>query len=242
MALLKNVNNPDNGDNTAPGAQGTLQFFKQGSNPTTGFQVDSEGNITTAGTITSAGSTSTGPLQLTGATAGTVVAEAQVTADAAERFTVGADGKLQWGGGTLAPDANLYRYAAGGLATDNVFKLAAAATLLFGAAGDVDLYRAAGGPILTTDNSLAIATAGQGLQIKEGSNAKMGTATLVAGTATVSTTAVTANSRVFLTAQTSGAAPGALRVSTRTAGTSFVITSTSGTDTSVVAWMLVEPA
>jgi hypothetical protein len=84
--------------------------------------------------------------------------------------------------------------------------------------------------------------AGQGLQIKEGSNAKMGTSTLVAGTVTVATTAVTATSRIFLTAQTSGAAPGALRVSARTAATSFTITSTSGTDTSSVAWMLVEPA
>jgi hypothetical protein len=79
------------------------------------------------------------------------------------------------------------------------------------------------------------------LFVREGSNAKMGTATLVAGTVTVSTTAVTANSRIFLTAQTSGAAAGALRVSARTAGTSFTITSTSGTDTSSVAWMLVEP-
>jgi hypothetical protein len=88
----------------------------------------------------------------------------------------------------------------------------------------------------------AIDTVGRGLQIKEGTNAKMGTATLSGGTVVVNTTAVTASSRIFLTAQTTGAAPGALRVSARTAGTSFTITSTSGTDTSVVAWMLVEPA
>lgn len=85
-------------------------------------------------------------------------------------------------------------------------------------------------------------TAGGGLNIKEGANARMGTATLVAGTVLVATTEVTANSRIFLTAQTSGAAPGALRVSARVAATSFTITSTSGTDTSSVAWMIVEPA
>lgn len=86
-----------------------------------------------------------------------------------------------------------------------------------------------------------VTLAGNGLRVAEGSNAKQGTATLAAGTVTVANTSVTANSRIFLTAQTSGAAPGALRVSTLTAGTSFVITSTSGTDTSVVAYEIFEP-
>jgi hypothetical protein len=91
---------------------------------------------------------------------------------------------------------------------------------------------------------VSIATAGTGLKVAEGSNAKMGTATLAAGTVTVNTTAVTANSRIFLTAQTSGVSgtPGALRISARTAGTSFTILSSSGTDTSVAAWHIVEPA
>lgn len=90
----------------------------------------------------------------------------------------------------------------------------------------------------------AISVAGKGLQVKEGANAKMGTATLVAGAVVVATTAVTANSRIFLTVQTLGtvAAPKAIAVTARTAGTSFTITSADGTDTSVVAWLLVEPA
>jgi hypothetical protein len=71
----------------------------------------------------------------------------------------------------------------------------------------------------------------------------MGLATLVAGTVTVSTTAVTANSRIYLTGQGDTAGTeGWLRVSARSAGTSFTITSSSGTDTSTVAWMIVEPA
>lgn len=89
---------------------------------------------------------------------------------------------------------------------------------------------------------LIVGTAGKGLQVKEGSNAKMGAATLVAGSATVSTTAVTATSRIFLTSQADGGTPGWLRVSGRTAATSFTITSSSGTDTSTVAWIIVEPA
>lgn len=82
-----------------------------------------------------------------------------------------------------------------------------------------------------------------GLKIDEGTNKRMGvTAAMTAGSITVSTTAVTANSRIFLTAQTTGGTPGALRVSARTAGTSFTITSTSGSDTSTVAWVIMEPA
>lgn len=89
---------------------------------------------------------------------------------------------------------------------------------------------------------LIVGTAGGGLRVKEGDNATLGVATLVGGTVTVNTTEVTANSRIFLTAQDTGGTPGALRVSARSAGTSFTITSTSGTDTSTVAWFLVEPA
>ncbi|MGW7688834.1 hypothetical protein ACWGMA_08060 [Streptomyces asiaticus] len=110
------------------------------------------------------------------------------------------------------------------------------------AAREVVLSRTAANQLSLTTADLRIATAGRGLMVAEGSNAKMGTATLTAGTATVSTTAVTANSRIFLTNQALGGTAGFLRVSARTAGTSFTITSSSGSDTSVVAWMLVEPA
>lgn len=97
---------------------------------------------------------------------------------------------------------------------------------------------------LTVDQlgQVSINTVGRGLSVKEGSNAKMGTSVLVAGTVTVSTTAVTATSRVFLTSQVDGGTVGFVRVSTRTAGTSFVITSSLGTDTSTIAWFIVEPS
>lgn len=80
--------------------------------------------------------------------------------------------------------------------------------------------------------------------VVEGSNAAMGVATLVAGTVTVSTTRVTANSRIFLAAQSLGTvtAPKALAITARTAGTSFTITSADATDTSLIAWQIIEPA
>jgi len=40
---------------------------------------------------------------------------------------------------------------------------------------------------------------------------------------------------------TPGGATGSLRVSAKTAGTSFAVTSSSGTDTSVVAYLAIEP-
>lgn len=77
--------------------------------------------------------------------------------------------------------------------------------------------------------------------IVEGSNAAMGVATLIAGSKVVANTRVTANSRIFIQSQSDGGTPGWLRVSARTAGTSFTITSSSNTDTSVVAYLIVEP-
>lgn len=102
----------------------------------------------------------------------------------------------------------------------------------------------------TTDNgvdqvqvsgSLAVVAAGFGLKVKEGSNAKQGTATLASGTVVVNNTSVTANSRIFLTAQDNNSV-GTLRVSARTAGASFTITSSSNTDSGVVAYQIFEPA
>lgn len=98
------------------------------------------------------------------------------------------------------------------------------------------------GTDITATGNMVISTAGSGLSIKEGSNAKMGQSTLVAGTVTVSTTAVTASSRIFLTHATAGTSPGTLSVGTTIAGTSFDINSTELTDDSIVNWMIVEPA
>ncbi len=96
------------------------------------------------------------------------------------------------------------------------------------------------GDVNASTGNVLISTIGKGLQVKTGTNAKIGTAVLVGGTATVANTSVTANSRIFLTSNTDGGTPGWVRVSAKTVGTSFVITSSSGTDTSTIAWYIVE--
>lgn len=74
------------------------------------------------------------------------------------------------------------------------------------------------------------------------SRVRSGVATLVGGTVVVADTAITASSRIFLTCQTPGGTAGFLGISTRTASTSFTILSSSGTDTSVVGYLIVEPS
>jgi hypothetical protein len=65
-----------------------------------------------------------------------------------------------------------------------------------------------------------------------------GVATLVGGTVTVSTTKVHSNSRVKLCHQTTGGTVGVLTLGTVTDNTSFVVNSSSGTDTSTILWEL----
>lgn len=94
----------------------------------------------------------------------------------------------------------------------------------------------------TISGEVILPTVGTGIAIKEGVNAKMGIAVLVAGAVTVNTNKVTANSRIFLTSNVDGGTVGFVRVSARVAGTSFTITSSSGTDTSSIAWIIIEPS
>lgn len=106
------------------------------------------------------------------------------------------------------------------------------------------------GDITATAGNILVGTAGKGLSVKSGSNAKIGTATLSNGTVTVSNTSVTANSKIFLSrgAVNASTTLGELRVSAQTASTSFVITSsiigtpgsTETGDLSDVVWLIVE--
>jgi len=89
-------------------------------------------------------------------------------------------------------------------------------------------------------NGTSLTCDADGLKVTSSSNITSGVATLVAGTVTVNTSAVTANSRIFLTPQDNNTV-GALRISARVVATSFTILSTDLTDTGVVAWLLWEP-
>jgi hypothetical protein len=85
------------------------------------------------------------------------------------------------------------------------------------------------------------------LKVLTGSNASTGTATLTAGTVTISTTAVTSNSLVWVQYHgNTGMATSVLTVPTITNGTSFVInaitagaTTVNMTDTNTVKWWII---
>lgn len=136
----------------------------------------------------------------------------------------------------------------GALATGLVKNTTTTGVLSIAAAADVNgalltgfTLTIGGGTVAATDSILAGIQKMIGQpQVKTGTNGKIGTAILVAGTVTVANTSVTANSRIFLTSNVDGGTVGFLRISAKTVGTSFVITSSSLLDTSTVAWMIVE--
>lgn len=95
--------------------------------------------------------------------------------------------------------------------------------------GDLNITKD-GGKILAVAASVAAA-----------GDSAFGSVALVDGTATVATTAITANSLVFVSVQALGTVgvAQAIGVTARVAGTSFTLTSADATDTSTVAWMIV---
>lgn len=107
--------------------------------------------------------------------------------------------------------------------------------------GDLTLQGGSGSSGIDGDLILETRSSTGTLKLNDGANEQMGIATLVGGTVTVNNTKITANTRIFYAVDVAGGTQGFLRISARTAGTSFTITSTSGTETSTVVWMLVEP-
>jgi hypothetical protein len=95
--------------------------------------------------------------------------------------------------------------------------------------------------MLEVTGNLALMTAGNKIKIATGSNASLGTATLVGGTVTVSTTAVATASKIFVSCDTPGGTQGFLSAPTASIvnATSFVINSSSGADVSTVNWWIV---
>lgn len=158
---------------------------------------------------------------------GVDVSFANITATGTLKLTPG--GAVEFGAVAGSTDTFLYRSGVNALTTDGFLRMAS---------GQVD------GNLSIFGTALVLGSAGGTLQIKEGANASSGVATLVAGTVTVPTTKVTANSRIQLTTQALGTvtSPKTVGVTARTPATSFVITSADATDTSVVAWHIIEPA
>lgn len=170
-----------------------------------------------------------GALTSTGAAAASVALWGQVTGDANARVQLREDGRIDWGPGTAALDTQLSRSGVNALETPGFFAMGSGQS---------------GGNFSVFGTALVLGSAGTTLQIKEGANASMGVATLTLGSVTVNTTKVTDNSRIFLTVQQIGtvSAPKAMTVSGVTPGASFQIVSEDATDTSTVAWHIIEPA
>jgi hypothetical protein len=126
--------------------------------------------------------------------------------------------------------------------------------------GAIDYLSTGGGvntEILSWNNSfvkvvagdLSIETAGKGLKVKSGSNAKKGTATLVNGVVTVTNSSILAGSQVIITrgAVNTSTAIGHVTVS-KSAGASFTVTvrksdtTTETGDQSSIEWLIVDEA
>lgn len=147
--------------------------------------------------------------------------------------------------------AALFDNASGSLSKANPLATDSSGAFAFYAADgryDLTISKAGFAPILVSDVLLddpadASAATFSSVAVREtGVAAAMGVATLVAGQVTVPTTAIKATSRVFLSVQAAAGVQGHLRVDSRAARLSFVIASSSGTDTSTVAWLIVDPA
>ena len=97
------------------------------------------------------------------------------------------------------------------------------------------------GDKLQVTGNVNLTTAGNKIKIATGSNASLGTATLVGGTVTVSTTAVATGSKIFVSRNTVGGTTGNLSTPDASIvnGTSFVINSTSGSETSTINWWII---
>lgn len=91
------------------------------------------------------------------------------------------------------------------------------------------------------NGNLALQTIGSKILIASGTNASVGVVTLTAGTATVNNNLVTTSSIIMLTHQNNSGTIGTPTISARVANTSFTITSTSASDTSLIAWSIIEP-
>lgn len=91
---------------------------------------------------------------------------------------------------------------------------------------------------------IKLGVAGNGLYIKQGSNATCGRGTLVGGTLTINTTKATTTAEIFITDRGGGviANIGTLYISAIVNGTSFTISSTNVLDTSIFSWLIIESA
>jgi hypothetical protein len=207
-------------------ARPTLTLIGSGVNPVPTFALSAAGGSTVTWTLETAGN-------------GNNEFVTRVGGNAAVRVTTSG---LMSVGGLVVANSGSPLGVKGGLAVGSTYYTLAAPTDGAIINGNVGIGNSSPLYKLDVTGNIAADSAGSGFLVKEGPNAKQGTSVLVGGTVTVSNTSVTANSRIFLTAQNNSGTTGFLSVSARTAGTSFTILSSSVLDTSIVAWEIFEPA
>lgn len=98
------------------------------------------------------------------------------------------------------------------------------------------------GSIDFTGDDVTATTVGNDVTVDIAFDPPRGTATLVGGTATVLTTFVDADAKIFLTGQNDSGDEGELTITNRVNNVSFDILSASGTDTRDVAWFILDPS
>lgn len=141
---------------TDPKAPGVLKFYEQGKDPSTGWQVNSAGQV--LGNVTFTGGpdySGAAPTFLT-STAGASAIQVTVGGDTEHRFVIDGDGRLEWGDGTNARDARIYREGPAALRTDGKFTIG---SIFFHAGSLVGFYGAAPTNQPTVSGSRADGTA-----------------------------------------------------------------------------------
>lgn len=234
---------------TAPGSLTTVTTLTGGTGitATTGNIVASTGNITSTLGSVGAATTVTAGTGITATTGNIVASTGNITSTLG---SVGAATTVTAGTGITATTGNIV--ASTGNITSTLGSVGAATTVTAGTSITATL-----GAITATNGNLVLGTAGNkilstsvGTVAAAGANS-FGSVTLVGGTATVATTAVTANSLIVIWRQSIGATGanpvGLLYVGPIVAATSFEIhaglstsvTTDVATDVSVVGWMII---
>lgn len=247
------------------GASGIAQYFDTGISTTGGFDIQSSQASTTALSLSTTNTTNTGSVRIGSSASNTYTSGTRniirVTGDYAPTSGTGVFYNMsflptinQTGGANGATGAIIFeptltaigaKWSALTSATSNSNALFINQTGASSYSTHVGAF-GFGATTVPTDKveitgNLALLSAGNKIKIATGSNASLGTATLVGGTVTVNTTAVTASSIIYLTCNTPGGTQGFLSapVASITAGTSFVINSSNGSDTSTVNWLII---
>jgi hypothetical protein len=127
-----------------------------------------------------------------------------------------------------------------GAAVVKIGSLSAHQIMLAGYSGGVVMMGGGSFPTTTGEQCQVNGTTRLGTAGVTLTRLRHGTATLASGTVTVSDANVTTSTRFSLTEHNSGT-PNALAISAVSAGASFTIKSSSGSDTSAVDWIEIEP-